>query len=87
LYLFHSYVIGVSLFLSAIAIIQLQMRRESRPSGQSHSTRLVLHSSAQLLHRLSIQFSVLAVLLLICFVFRAGYERVFTNYFTTAFLF
>lgn len=52
------------------------MRRTYKQSGDrlSNTSGLVLRSSAQLLHHLSVQFSVFVALVMICFLFRAGYE-------------
>ena len=70
------YAIGVALFLFTLGVISLRMRRTYKQSGHllSDTSGLVLRSSAQLLHHLSVQFSVFVALVMICFLFRAGYE-------------
>jgi hypothetical protein len=70
------YAIGVALFLFTLGVISLRMRRTYKQSGDrlSGTSGLVLRSSAQLLHHLSVQFSVFVALVMICFLFRAGYE-------------
>jgi hypothetical protein len=69
------YAIGVALFLFTLGVISLRMRRINGHSGArlSDTSSLVLRSSAQLLHHLSLQFSVFVALVMICFLFRAGY--------------
>ena len=68
------YTIGVSLFLLTVAHVIISIRRESSMSGdrQSVGARFVQRSSAQLLQHLSLQFSLFATLVLLCFLFRAG---------------
>ncbi len=68
-----AYVVVVWLFLITIAMLLLQVRRESSAAAtdrrSAHST---LRSTAELVHRMSLQLSTLAVLVVVCFFFRAG---------------
>lgn len=69
------YAVGVALFLFTLGAVSLRMRRIHGQSGGrvSDASSVVLRSSAQLLHNLSLQFSVFVALVMICFLFRAGY--------------
>jgi hypothetical protein len=70
------YVIVVWLFLCTIALLLLQVRRESSAAyidGQRQSKQWTLRATAQLVHRMSLQLSFLALLVVVCFFFRAGY--------------
>jgi hypothetical protein len=70
------YIIVVWLFLCTIALLLLQVRRESSAAyidGQRQSKQSTLRSTAQLVQRMSLQLSFLAILVVVCFFFRAGY--------------
>lgn len=68
------YVIVVWLFLFTIALLLLQVRRESSATTEDRrSSQSTLRATAQLAQRMSLQLSSLAILVVVCFFFRAGY--------------